>query len=340
MADVTPEPIIRNAMALWQRNLSSLPARSGFSSGCRRGWQPPTSSRKIARSEAFHWGFGLNLYGRRLMGQAESGWQLEASAPELYERYMVPGIARLWAADLVERAAPKPGERVLDVACGTGIVARLAAAAMGTGHVAGLDINHGMLAVARSRSAGSGLNIEWHEASALDLPFPDSSFDLILCQLGLQFFPDQLRALREMIRLLVPDGRLALSVFTAIERTPVTNALAAALDRYLGPQASAVKRSEHSLSDPDHLHQLVAGAGFREVTIEQVIQTIRFDSAQQYVHFQLSATPLASLVGRMANVQRSALESNITRDISAALASVSEEGLTSPQEVHVVRARK
>jgi hypothetical protein len=139
---------------------------------------------------------------------------------------------------------------------------------------------------------------------------------------------------------LVPNGRLALSVFTAIERTPVTNALAAALDRYLGPQASAVKRSEHSLSDPVHLHGLVAGAGFREVAIEQVIQIIRFDSPQQYVHFQLSATPLASLVGRVVNVQRNALESNIARDISAALASESEEELASPQEVHVVRARK
>jgi hypothetical protein len=85
---------------------------------------------------------------------------------------------------------------------------------------------------------------------------------------------------------------------------------------------------------------LVAGAGFREVTIEQVIQIIRFDSAQQYVRFQLSATPLASLVDRMADVQRDGLERNIARDISAALASISEDGLTSPQEVHVVRARK
>ena len=89
---------------------------------------------------------------------------------------------------------------------------------MGTGRVAGLDINKGMLAVARSRSAGPEPHIEWHEGSALDLPFPDSSFDLILCQLGLQFFPDQPRALREMMRVLVPNGRLALNVFTAIER--------------------------------------------------------------------------------------------------------------------------
>jgi hypothetical protein len=85
---------------------------------------------------------------------------------------------------------------------------------------------------------------------------------------------------------------------------------------------------------------LVAGAGFRAVTIEQVMQIIRFDSVQQYVRFQLSATPLASLVDRMANVQRDALEGNIARDIGAALANVPEEGFTSPQEVHVVRARK
>jgi ubiquinone/menaquinone biosynthesis C-methylase UbiE len=274
------------------------------------------------------------------MAQTEGGWQLEAGAPELYERYLVPAIARLWAADLVERAAPKPGERVLDVACGTGIVARFAAATMATGHIVGLDINEGMLAVARSRSGGPGPHIEWREASALDLPFPDDSFDLILCQLGLQFFPDQPRALREMIRVLVPNGRLALSVFTAIERTPVTNALADALDQYLGPGASAVKHLEHSLSDPVHLHGLVAGAGFRAVTIEQVMQIIQFDSVQQYVRFQLSATPLASLVDRMANVQRDALEGNIARDIGAALANVPEEGFTSPQEVHVVRARK
>jgi ubiquinone/menaquinone biosynthesis C-methylase UbiE len=101
------------------------------------------------------------------MAQTESGWQLAANAPELYERYMVPASARLWAADLVARAAPKPGERALDVACGTGIVARLAAAAMGTGYVAGLDINEGMLSVAQSRPASPGPHIEWHQARSL-----------------------------------------------------------------------------------------------------------------------------------------------------------------------------
>ena len=125
---------------------------------------------------------------------SQEAWQLEGSAAELYERHLVPAISSLWAADLVERAAPQAGERVLDVACGTGIVARLAAERMGLGHVVGLDLNAAMLAVARSLPYGPGPAIEWHEGSVLDMPFPDDLFDLCLCQLGLQFFPDRVAA--------------------------------------------------------------------------------------------------------------------------------------------------
>src|SRR5215475_5946293 len=96
---------------------------------------------------------------------SEEPWQLQGSAPELYERHIVPAVTALWAADLVERAAPRPGERVLDVACGTGVVARLVTERVRGGRVLGLDINAGMLAVARSLSPRIGAPIEWHEAS-------------------------------------------------------------------------------------------------------------------------------------------------------------------------------
>lgn len=268
-------------------------------------------------------------------------WQLEGSAAELYERYLVPAITALWAADLVGRAAPQAGERVLDVACGTGVVARLAAKTMGVGHVVGLDINAAMLVVARSRPAGPTPRIEWHEASALEMPFPDRSFDLILCQLGLQFFPDRSRALREMLRVLVPNGRLALSVFTAIERTPMANALAVALDRHLGPGASAVKRSEHSLCDADDLRRLVTEAGFRDVAIQAVTQIIRFPSARDYARLQLAATPQAGLLKGMESAQRDTLVDAIAGDLTASLRSAAEEGgFASPQEAHVLVARK
>src|ERR1700756_658329 len=98
------------------------------------------------------------------MAQHEA-WQVGGSAAELYQRYLVPAIASLWAADLIDRAAPRPGERVLDVACGTGVVSRLAAARMGSGRVGGLDINAGMLAVARSLIPSAGPSIEWYEGS-------------------------------------------------------------------------------------------------------------------------------------------------------------------------------
>jgi ubiquinone/menaquinone biosynthesis C-methylase UbiE len=272
----------------------------------------------------------------------EQEWQLEGSAPELYERYLVPAITSLWAVDLVRRAAPQPGERVLDVACGTGIVARLAAKAMGTGRVLGLDINSGMLAVARSRPLDSAApTIEWLEASVLDIPLADQSFDLVLCQLGLQFFPDRARALQEIERLLVSNGRLALSVFTAIEHTPMANALVQALDRHLGAGASTVKRSEHSLFDAGELHRLVAGAGFRDIRIQPVTQIIKFPSAREYVRLQLAATPQASLLKSMNAAQCDALTDAITADLSAFLGSAcNAAGLASPQETHVLLARK
>ena len=272
----------------------------------------------------------------------EQEWQLEGSAPELYERYLVPAITSLWAVDLVRRAAPQPGERVLDVACGTGVVACLAAKAMGTGRVLGLDINSGMLAVARSRPLDSAApTIEWLEASVLDMPIADQSFDLVLCQLGLQFFPDRARALQEIERLLVSNGRLALSVFTAIEHTPMANALVQALDRHLGADASTVKRSEHSLCDASDLHRLVAGAGFRDIRIQPVTQIIKFPSAREYARLQLAATPQASLLKSMNAAQRDALIDAITADLSASLGSASNAaGLASPQEAHVLLARK
>jgi ubiquinone/menaquinone biosynthesis C-methylase UbiE len=104
-----------------------------------------------------------------------TGWQQRGSAPELYERYLVPAITVHWANDLVGRAAPRSGERILDLACGTGIVARLTAARMGAGRIVGMDVNAGMLAVARSLPADTAPLIEWHEGNALAVPFPDEA---------------------------------------------------------------------------------------------------------------------------------------------------------------------
>ncbi|RWI10917.1 MAG: methyltransferase domain-containing protein [Mesorhizobium sp.] len=268
-------------------------------------------------------------------------WQLEGTAAELYQRYLVPLITSLWAADLVKRSAPRPGEQVLDVACGTGVVARLAAEQMGTGRVVGLDLNSSMLAVARAVAQNGGPKVEWHEASVHQMPFPNGTFDVILCQLGLQFFPDRARALAEMFRVLTPGGRLALSVFTAIERTPVAHALADALDRYLAPGASSIKRSEHTLSDGSLLENLVSAAGFKDVTVTSVTQMLRFPSPRDYVRLQLSATPQAGMVADMDADKRDALIDAITGDLVLSLGgNATGVELVSPQECHVLHATR
>ncbi len=194
-------------------------------------------------------------------------WQLDGSAPELYERYLVPAITSVWATDLIDRAAPHPGDRVLDVVCGTGAVTRLAVERVTTGRVVGLDVNLGMLAVARSLRTIGASRIEWCEGSALELPFPDNSFDLVLCQLGLQFFPDRPLALRQMRRVLAGAGRPALSVYSAIERTPAAHAFAKALDRRFGPDTSSIKRAEHIFPNANEVGELIVEQGFHEVRV-------------------------------------------------------------------------
>src|SRR5690349_10875761 len=131
-------------------------------------------------------------------------WQVAGSAPEVYERELVPAVFGAWAPILVDLARPRLGERVVDIACGTGIIARVAAVKVGpTGAVAGIDLNPGMLAVARSlKTTNDAASVQWHEASADRLPLSDGSFDIAYCQLGLQFFADRPAALREMRRVL------------------------------------------------------------------------------------------------------------------------------------------
>ena len=169
------------------------------------------------------------------------------------------------------------------------------------------------MAVARALPS-EGIPIDWIEGSALDLPFPAESVDLVLCQLGMQFFPDQKLALSEMRRVLSTSGRVALSVYSPIERTPGANAFVLALDHVLGSNASKIKRGEHSFNVPGELRELLTEAGFANVEVQTVVQRIEFPSVLDYVRFQLLATPMATLLSdhdeadRQAAIKTIALE--------------------------------
>jgi ubiquinone/menaquinone biosynthesis C-methylase UbiE len=269
------------------------------------------------------------------------GWQLEGSAPELYERHLVPAVTLPWAEDLVERVGVACGDRVLDVACGTGAVARVAAGRAGEGgHVVGLDLNTAMLDVARTTpTVSNAAPIEWVEGTALALPFAAGEFGIVVCQLGLQFFDDRLGALREMRRVLADAGRVGASVFTSIDRNPAAHALSDALDRYLGEGASVAKRAEHSLADSDELRRLCESAGFMGVCVETVALTVRFQSVEEWVRIQLAATPLASLLRERDPSEHEEIVTGVTAGVDESLAAfVQVDGFAFPQEVHVAVA--
>ena len=269
-------------------------------------------------------------------------WLLDGSAPELYQRYLVPTITSIWAADLIDRTEPKPGESVLDIACGTGVVTRLAAGRVATGRVVGLDLNGGMLAVARSVPTAGTASIEWLEGSALSLPFSNNSFGLVLCQLGFQFFPDRPLALREMRRVLVPSGRAALSVYSSIERTPAASAFATALDRRLGPDASRIKRGEHIFPVADEVGALMTSEGFEQVIVSTVTKRITFPSVLDYVRFQMVATPMSRLLGDRNAVGCESLIEAVASDTRSLLhpEMLRDGRLSFPQEAHVAIAHR
>jgi ubiquinone/menaquinone biosynthesis C-methylase UbiE len=233
-------------------------------------------------------------------------WQLRGNAAELYERYVVPYLLGPWAPELVELAALRPGERVLDLACGTGVVARLAAAKVGTtGHVTGLDLNAGMLAVARSLPPLPGTSITWVEGSAVALDLPDAAFDVIVCQQGFQFFPDQPAALREMHRVLVPGGRVLLSVWKSAG--PYNTAVGEALERHVDAETATRYRAAWVVPVAEEFHRLLVNAGFHAVQIRSSVMTIRLPPVEAFVLGHLAATPVAGAVAALSEEQRTAL---------------------------------
>ena len=160
-------------------------------------------------------------------------WQLDEHSAAAYEQYLVPTIFAPAAEGILEALAPQPGERLLDVACGTGVVARQAAPRVAPGgRVCGLDLNDAMLDVARAASAET--EIDWRQGDAAAMPLPDAAFDVVVCQAALMFMPDPAAALGEMRRVLAPGGRLGLSVFRDGRFNPLYAAFAELLERHVG----------------------------------------------------------------------------------------------------------
>ena len=268
--------------------------------------------------------------------KSNTRWQLSGNAAERYEKFLVPTIFVPWAEDLLARAKPEEGESVLDVACGTGIVARLSAEKVGaSSRVVGADLNRGMLEVARAKSLKARKEIEWIEADVGSLPLDDDSFDLAFCQQGLQFFPDKLGALKEIRRVLRPGGRCAICVARSLEHNPLMRSQAEAVTQHISAEAAGAFQAVCGLSNGDEIGKLFVDAGFLDVHLESVSLTLTHESGADFIANGIASTPVAGLIAGWSDDAKNAL----VKDILARFGDYYDgQRLEFPHVAHVVTA--
>jgi ubiquinone/menaquinone biosynthesis C-methylase UbiE len=223
------------------------------------------------------------------METANETFTLSAAAAERYESQFVPALFAEWAPRLTELAAAAPGQRVLDVACGTGIVARTVADAQrGRGRVVGLDLNEAMLDVARRVRP----EIEWRQGDAAHLPFADGAFDVALCQMAFMFFPDRSQALREMARVVTDQGTVAFSVPSRLDAQPAYAPFVEMVARHAGSEALRLLGAYFASGDLDELRGLVDGAGLQVVATRTHQGKVQCPSIDAFVAMEVESTPL------------------------------------------------
>ncbi len=225
--------------------------------------------------------------------EATTKGQVTKSAAEEYEALLVPALFQAWASRVSDAARLSPGESVLDIACGTGVLAREAAKRVAPeGRVVGLDCNDGMLDVARRASP----NIDWQQGQAEVLPFEDDSFDAVVCQFGLMFFEERVTALSEMRRVLNAGGNLTVAVWDSLDNTPGYAALTELLQSLFGDHVAEGLRSPYVLGNPDELLSLFAKAGISNAVLRTEKGFARYPSIESWVHTDVTAWTISDLI--------------------------------------------
>lgn len=231
------------------------------------------------------------------------------TAAELYQSFFVPTIATPVAGELLRAADLQAGERVVDVACGTGVITRAAAEQVGTtGTVTGVDVAPDMLAVARNTPA-AGAPIAWHEADAAALPLPDASYDVALCQMGLMFMEDRAGAVAEMRRVLAPGGRVVVNTPGRIQ--PAFQVMEQAIVDTIDPQLGAFVAAVFSMHDPEELATLLRDAGFDDVSSTEYTAHLTLPEPAEFLWSYINLTPLGALVAQAPEDAKNELERRV-----------------------------
>lgn len=243
------------------------------------------------------------------MEQTHQSTNYGGDAPANYQKFFVPSIAAPVAEDFLAAANLKRGERVLDMACGTGVVTRLAAESVApSGKVTGLDLDAGMLAVAQ-QSTPPGLSIEWLESDAKDMALDDGIFDVVLCQMGLQFVADKTGVLREMHRVLAHGGRAHINV--PGPKPELFATMAQGIERHIGAQAATFTDRVFSLHDADELRNHFEGVGFRDVQVDTAPKRLVLPPPREFLWQYIHSTPIVGAARQADQRARDNLEREI-----------------------------
>ncbi len=218
--------------------------------------------------------------------------QVSASAAEVYDMFFVPALFAQWTDVVLDAASVRAGHHVLDIGCGTGVLARAAHARVGAdGHVAGIDPNDGMLAVARRAEP----DVDWHTGVAERLPFADWSFDGTVSQFALMFLTDPKVALREIGRVTRPDGRAAVAVWDKLDNNAGYPRLATLIEELFGSDAADAVRAPFRFGDAEALADIAAN-GLREPTVTRHRGVARFESLEAWLHTEIRGWTLADAI--------------------------------------------
>ncbi len=225
---------------------------------------------------------------------ATETFQISADQAEAYEERFVPALFRHWVEPVLQGGAVEPGDRALDVACGTGVVARAAADRVAPGgSVTGVDLNPAMLAVARRVAPG----IDWQQGDVAALPFPADAFDVVTCQAAVFFFPDLTGALAEMGRVARPGGRVVVQSFSALSTQPAYGPFVDVVARHAGPEAVELLGTYWSCGDPGVMRDRCADAGLRVTAVQEHTRPAYFPDVRTMVLTEVDATPLRDRLG-------------------------------------------
>ena len=225
--------------------------------------------------------------------------------PENYDRYLGPTLFEPFANDIAARLDPERHRHVLEIACGTGIVTRrLRDRLSAEAELTATDLNPAMFAFAERKFAAKE-NVAWREADAEALPFPDASFDAVVCQFGLMFFPDKVQALRETYRVLSPGGVFLFNVWDSFERNPIGRTAHETIGSFFDHDPPNFYEVPFGFHDRDVIRGLLHEAGFQEIEVSVVAMPCRSRSAAELAIGLVRGNPVATAIQeRLLDVDR------------------------------------